>query len=395
MVKIKKLPKDPRAPKMPKSPFIYFSMEVSKDVRDELSRDPSLMGKEVNFQQQSKINKACGKKWKALSESEKEKYQIMYKEDIKRYEKEMRSYTPSPEHVEKVERAKFLNSRSVVNNLDTDIAKVPHMVRAYFDYLTNTWSRVSVANPRLNPRQVQDEVWMRWSRGESSSGGACCNDWDENRNLQKTTRKRIRKESTSLKSNALKSPRQAFQCFLEQMNVELRKLVPNMPYSEIVEHASAKWKNMSLVQKEPFFVLEKEEKGNYEDHSKQSKLECEKEPSLKEESVVLSRAVRNNENKSGDVADDVQKNENAKSKSFLMKNVEQDVGSSTSLVDDDSQIHSQEECSFVAVQKDEAENTQGVNMLPSSSSSSSDDSSDDSDADSDTTNNDSRSDCDS
>jgi len=382
MVKIKKLPKDPRAPKMPKSPFIYFSMEVSKDVRDELSRDPSLMGKEVNFQQQSKINKACGKKWKALSESEKEKYQIMYKEDIKRYEKEMRSYTPSPEHVEKVERAKFLNSRSVVNNLDTDIAKVPHMVRAYFDYLTNTWSRVSVANPRLNPRQVQDEVWMRWSRGESSSGGACCNDWDENRNLQKTTRKRIRKESTSLKSNALKSPRQAFQCFLEQMNVELRKLVPNMPYSEIVEHASAKWKNMSLVQKEPFFVLEKEEKENYEVHSKQSKLEGEKEPNLKDESVV-------------DVAVDVQKTENAKSKSFLMKNVEQDVGSSTSLVDDDSQIHSQEECSFVAVQKDKAENTHRVNMLPSSSSSSNDDSSDDSDDDSDTTNNDTRSDCDS
>lgn len=347
------LPKDPRAPKMPKSPFIYFSMEVSKDVREELSRDPSLGGKEVSFQQQGKIAKACGKKWNALSESEKEKYQIMYKKDIKRYQEEMKSYTPSQEYLEKVERAKFLNSsRSVVNNLNTDIAKVPHMVKAYFEYLTNTWSGVAVSNPRLNPQQVQEEVWMRWSRGESRSGGARCKDWDENRNLEKNTRKRIRKQPTSSENAALRSSSHAFQFFLDQMKVELRKIEPNMSYSEVVELSSAKWKDMSLVQKEPFFVQEKNEKENYEDHSKKVKLEGDEKPSGIEESVGLSSAVLKNEKKREDVA--VQKDKSGKNHGV------------------------------------------GVDMLTSSSSSSSssDDSSDDSDDDSDTTNdNDSRSDC--
>jgi len=394
MVKNKKLPKDPSAPKMPKRPFIYFSMEVSKDVREELSKDPTFMGNEVNFQQQGKIAKACGEKWKALSEIEKEKYQKMYKEDIKRYQEEMRSYTPSPEYLEKVERARLKNS--VASNHDKDFAKVPYMVRAYFEYLTSTWSRIAASNPRLNPREVQEEVWRRWSRGESRSGGAHCKEWDENRNLQKNPRKRIRKRSFSSESTALNPPRQAFQCYLEQMTVELRKCLPDMSYSEAVKHASAKWKDMSSIEKEPFFVKESAEKKNNEDHIKHVKIEGEgEEPNLKENSVVCTPSVPNNEKISEDV--ESQKIENVKSIS-----VELDVESSASFVDEDFQIHSQEECrnDAVAVQKDKdgerskikIENAR-VDMIPSSSSSSSDDSSDDSydessDDDSDTSNND-------
>jgi len=393
----KKLPKDPNAPKMPKRPFIYFSMEVGKDVREELSKDPSFLGHEVNFQQQGKIAKACGIRWNALSESEKEKYNMMYKEDTKRYQEEMESYTPSQEYVEKVKRAKLRNRESAVNNPNTDITKVPHMVKAYFEYLTITWPRVAAANTRLNPQQVQEEVWRRWSHGEA---GGRDKRWDENRNLQKNPKKRKMNDnkSTSHGSTATQ-PKQAFQCFLEQMKGELRKHLPDLPYSEVVKHVSAKWTDMSQVEKEPFFALEKEEKEKSEaseDHMKNCKKEIEdKDSDIKEDFVGLSTAEHNKKNR-GDDKDGAVDAQNSERQSFLKEGAEADEESSTSLVDDDFQI---EDGSNVPVQKDgeeetsknEVERAHGVNLLPPSSSSCSDDSSDD---DSDTTSSESESDSD-
>jgi len=390
----KKLPKDPNAPKMPKRPFIYFSMEVGKDVREELSKDPSFMGNEVNFQQQGKIAKACGIKWNALSESEKEKYNMMYREDIKRYQEEMKSYTPSQEHVEKVKRAKLRNQESAAKKTNTDMTKVSHMVKAYFEYLTTTWSRVAASNTRLNPQQVQEEVWKRWSNGES---GGRDTRWDENRNLQENPRKRKR-EKSNFHGNMPTQPKQAFQCFLEQMKGELRKHLPDLPYSEVVKHVSAKWKDMSNVEKEPFFVQEKDEKeksGTSEGHNKNVEKEVEyKDSSIKEDFAGLSPSEQNENNKEDKVITvDAQKTE---IKGLLKESDEADEESSTSLIDDDFQIHYEEDDSNVNVQKDkdeemsktEVNNTHGVNPLPPSSSSCSDDSSDD---DSDTTSSDSES----
>jgi len=390
----KKLPKDPNAPKMPMKPFMYFTMEVNKDVRKELTKDPSFMENEINVQQQ--VAKACGKRWHALSESEKNKYYKLYEENHKRYQEEMKSYTPSPEFVEKLNRAKLQNHGSASNTSNTEITKVPHMVRAYFDYLTTTWPKVAVSNPRLNPQQIQEEVWRQWSGGESERRKTR---WDENRNLQKTPRKRIRNKSASSNGSTPTQTKQAFQCFLEQMKGELKKHLPDLPYSEVVKHVSTKWRQMSQVEKEPFFVLEREEKEKSESHIKKIKKEAEVEDlSVKVDFVGSSRADQNEKSKEvdKDVAVNAQKTEG---KSFLKEGAEPDEASSTSLVDDDFQIHFEEDGSdvTVAVQKDEetskikVENTHGGYFLPPSSSSCSNDSSDD---DSDTTSNDTESDSD-
>jgi len=375
MVKIKKLPKDPKAPKLPRSSFIYYCMETGKDVRDELSKDPSLLGSDTEFQLQGKISKACGIRWHALSASEKEKYDNLYKEDIKRYQEELKSYTPSVEYLEKVNKAKLENSRSVANNPDSNIAKIPHVVRAYFDFLTSTWPKIAASNLRLNPQQVQEEVWRRWNGGETGCGDASCNNWDENRNAVIKPRKRKMSTTSSEHSNPQTSPRPAFQCYLEQMKEEVRRQLPDLPYSEMVKHVSAKWKIMTDNQKEPFFVREREEKEKYEGLLKKAESEVDiKDPSEIEDSVALSSADQNNEIIREGVDDDncaaAQKTENVIIKSFLMTDDAEDGNNFdvTDLKDKDDSM-----------------------SKASSSSSSSDDSSGD---DSDSTSSDSESDSD-
>ena len=389
MVKTKKIPKDPNAPKMPNRPFIFFSMEVNKEVKEELSKEPSVLGGEANFQLQGKIAtveiaKACGIKWNALSETEKEKYNVLYKEDTKRYQEEMKSYTPSAEYLEKVEKAKLENSRNTNNNPDLSTAKVPHMVRAYFDYLTTTWFRVAASNRRLNPQQVQEEIWRRWSRGESGGGGASCNDWDENRNLKKPPRKRMRPPPASSKSSTPTPPlKPAFQYFLEQMKGELRKHLPDLPDSEVVKHVSAKWKVMTDVEKEPFFVLEKEGKEKHEDQLKKAKLEDEsKDVTIKGETAVLSSFDQTNDGIWGGGKDvDAQKIENSKRKSFLKENDVLDVQTSTHSAEN-VHMHCQEDGSNVnaAVQKGKDDDDESNMKAENTSSSSSDSSEDDSES---------------
>ena len=107
-----------------------------------------------------------------------------------------------------------------------------------------------------------------------------------NRNPKKIPRKRMRPPPTSSKSSN-PPPKPAFQYFLEQMKGELRKHLPDLPDSEAAKHVSAKWKVMTDVEKEPFFVLEREEKKMYEDQIKKAKLEDEsKDVAIKGETVA-------------------------------------------------------------------------------------------------------------
>ena len=379
MVKIKKLPKDPKAPKLPRTPFIYYCMEAGKDVRDELSKDPSLLGSDTKFQLQGKISKACGIRWHALSASEKEKYDNLYKEDIKRYQEELKFYTPSAEYLDKVNKAKLENSRSVANNPDSNIAKIPHVVRAYFDFLTTTWPKIAASNLRLNPQQVQEEVWRRWNRGETGCGDSSSNNWDENRNVVIKPIKRKMSTTSSEHSTSQPSPRPAFQCYLEQMKEEVRKQLPDLPYSEVVKHVSAKWKIMTDKQKEPYFVMEREEKEKNGGLLKRAKSEVEiKDPSVMEDSVASYSAEKNNKIFREDVEDDnraaAKKMENEKIENVLMTD-DAEEGNNVDVTD----------------QKEKDDRRSQIKVENTSSSSSSDDSSGD---DSDSTSSDSESDSD-
>jgi len=247
----KKYPKDPNAPKKPTRPFIYYMIDVAKNVKEELS---------MNAPQENvrmEVSKECGRRWSAMTTDEKEKYHEKFREDAKRYQEDLKTYKPSDEYLEKARLAK-LHNISVTSSPSSNMARVPHMVRSYFDYLASSWSTVAASLPRLEPDQVQEEVWRRWCEGEP--GG---NAWDENQNvvkkqLKKRIRKRVKKDPTNVKA-----PRTAFQCFLETMKDELRKHLPDMSYTDMVKHVSAKWKVMSAEQKEPFHELERKEKEEH------------------------------------------------------------------------------------------------------------------------------------
>jgi len=264
MASSKKIPKDPNAPKRPVRPFIYFSKEMVGVIRDELRTDP-----EISSNLTSAVSKECGRRWHALSEEEKEKYEMMYKKDFARYKEEMLSYTPSEEYKEKVKLAKRkIKHDRTVNNLDSKVAaRVPHMVRAYFDYLISTWSKIAASNPHLSPEQVQEEVWRRWSKGENGDYR------DKNQNLVENKKSRAKKRKRSNSGPTLKQPKQAFQCFLEQVKGEVWKQVPNLPYTDLVHHVSAKWKVMTQEEKDYFSNQESKEREKYQDLTKNPKFE--------------------------------------------------------------------------------------------------------------------------
>jgi len=264
MVKHKKLPKDPNAPKKPTRPYIYFLMEVRKQVSQEMTKEHDEVGTHHH-----EVSRECARRWAILPAERKEKYHEKFREDQNRYREALKSYTPSPEFQERVRLAKLNNStgpKAYVSNPrhDPNIVKVPHMIRAYFDYMASTWAIVAASHPSYNPGQVQDEIWRRWSQGDNGGGGSGSSVFDENQNIEKKQlKKRIRKR-TALKNPLIRPPRQAFDCYLETLTDEVRKLRPDLSDTEMHKLVSAKWKEMTDVQKLPFFEVERKEKQRYE-----------------------------------------------------------------------------------------------------------------------------------
>jgi len=305
MGKLKKLPKDPNAPKKPTRPYIYFLLEVRKEVSEEMNKNHD----EVVTHHE--ISKECARRWSTLPAEKKEKFHEKFREDQKRFREAMKSYTPSPDFLEKVRLAKLNNSsgrKAFVTNPghDPNIVKVPHMIRAYFDYMASTWSSVAASHPRYSPGQVQDEIWRRWSQGGNGNGGVGSSIFDENHNIEKKQPKKRTRKRTALKNPLPRPPRQAFDCYLETLTEEVRKLRPDLSDSEMHKLVSAKWKDMTDVQKFPFFEVERKEKQRYEVQMKKVQEKGEvtnKENESKEDPVRLSGNMQNKVVIRPDVAD--------------------------------------------------------------------------------------------
>jgi len=302
-----KLPKDPNAPKKPTRPYIYFLLEVRKEVSEEMNKNHDEV---VNHHE---ISKECARRWSALPAEKKQKFHEKFIEDQNRFREAMKSYTPSPDFLEKVRHAKLNNSSGrkafafvTDPGHDPNIVKVPHMIRAYFDYMASTWSSVAASHPRYSPGQVQDEIWRRWSQGGSgSNGGVGSSIFDENHNIEKKQPKKRTRKRTALKNPLPRPPRQAFDCYLETLTEEVRKFRPDLSDSEMHKLVSAKWKDMTDVQKFPFFEVERKEKQRYEVQMKkvQEKEVTNKENESKEDPVRMSGNMQNKVVIRPDVAD--------------------------------------------------------------------------------------------
>merc|ERR1712096_55280 len=241
---------DPNAPKRPTRPFIHYMKDVAQSVKEEM---PSSTADGLNTR--PSVPKECARRWAAMASQDKEKYQELFREDSKRYEIAMKNYKPSAVFVEQKRLAKLHNS----SVKEPDISTVPQMFRSYFDYVATTWAGVAASLPRLEPDQVQGEIWRRWCEGEPRESV----DWDKNQNVVAgKKRKRIRK--TKIVEDTPRVPRMAFQLFQNNLKEELKKQLPDLSYNDMVKSLAAKWKMLTEEQKKPFFDLEREERTKYE-----------------------------------------------------------------------------------------------------------------------------------
>ena len=78
--------KDPAAPKKNRSAYIFFCMTTRSSVKTE---NPDFKTTEITAE--------LGRRWKNMSDDEKQPFTKQSAEDKKRYEAEMKDYTPSPE----------------------------------------------------------------------------------------------------------------------------------------------------------------------------------------------------------------------------------------------------------------------------------------------------------
>jgi len=259
----KKYPRDPNAPKRPTRPFIHYMKDVAQSVKEEM---PSSTVDGLNTR--PSVPKECARRWAAMASQDKEKYQELFREDSKRYEIAMKNYKPSVVFVEQKRLAKLHNS-SVKK---PDISTVPQMFRSYFDYVATTWAGVAASLPRLEPDQVQGEIWRRWCEGEPRGSVR----QDENQNVVAGKKRKRRNRKTKMAEDTPRAPQLAYQLFQNNMKEELRKQLPDLSYNDIVRSLAAKWKMLTEEQKKPFFDLEREDRIRFETEV-QEKLKNEKE----------------------------------------------------------------------------------------------------------------------
>ncbi|XP_059384561.1 high mobility group protein B2-like [Carassius carassius] len=140
---------DVNKPKGKTSAYAYF-VQTSRNEHKRKTPDVP-----VNF---SEFSKKCSERWKALSASEKGKFEDMAKVDKVRYDKEMKTYVP-PKGVGKASRKKK----------DPNAPKRPPS--AFFVFCSEYRSTVRSENPSLSIGETAKKLGEMWSKQSISDRG--------------------------------------------------------------------------------------------------------------------------------------------------------------------------------------------------------------------------------
>ena len=163
-----------------------------------------------------------------MDQEGKEKFKAVFLKDKARYEEEMKNYQPSEQFLErKAEQAKRQKEQT---GKGTALEK-------YFSFLLTSWRKVSEENPSLGAKEVQEMVWLQWTRGKMGMGDI----------KQKT--KKVRDPA------APKKPMTAF--FLFQKKMRMGGLAMNS------KAVAEMWNKLDKEGKQPFKGEEEELKGKY------------------------------------------------------------------------------------------------------------------------------------
>ncbi|KAG9269389.1 high mobility group protein B2-like isoform X2 [Astyanax mexicanus] len=134
--------KDANKPKGRTSAYAFFVLSS----RDELKKKSP--GTSVNF---GKFSKKCSEDWKALTPSEKKKFEDLAKADKARYDEEMKSYVP-PKGMGKMGRKKK----------DPNAPKRPPS--AFFIFCSEHRPAVKSEHPNLTIGEIAKKLGEKWSK---------------------------------------------------------------------------------------------------------------------------------------------------------------------------------------------------------------------------------------
>jgi len=222
--KVKKL-KDPHAPKRPGSTFLLFSKEERPRVVEMLkTKQPGPVGVELS------------KRWAALGDDERIKWDVRWKEEMAKYEEDKKNYRPSEEYLK---AAAIHNEKIAMKEAEDKFVKdwdTKVQVGSYFTYLLTNWVKVALEGPQLTPKQIQDLVWLQWS---SSVG---------NTSSELPRKKRIRTKDP----NAPKHPSNAYALFTKEVRPDIAKANPGLTNTELMSKIGQMWKNLDDKAKEPY-----------------------------------------------------------------------------------------------------------------------------------------------
>jgi len=306
--------KDPAAPRVPSNCFLLYSNDHREAVKMELEagQQGSVKAPVVSYE--------LGKRWSMLSSEEKMKYENKFKEDKAKYEKAMAVYRPSEEFLMKVKQREENIAKKQFSGVGS--GKVPQgMMKAYFDFVSDNWLRVAVANHGLSPVDLQRVLWREWTgQGDTLRKGRGSNvkkrvrkapvskdvndsvalvkhkeqgvevscgfsdpispAGDKSMNDSEKINESSPEKITSINSTPMKVKvddnqktkhnkheseewmETAFSLFEVQLSKELRKMMPDLGQEEMSKCVRAKWTEISEEQKNIFYKEMMEGKDN-------------------------------------------------------------------------------------------------------------------------------------
>jgi len=174
--KKKKKKKDPNAPKTPLTGYMQFAKENRAAV---VAKHPDLKN--------TMINQELGKMWKRLTEEERAKYNLVYKDAKKQHVLAMKQYKedhPSSSSSSEEEEDSKKKKRGAKSKKDPNAPKAPP--NSYNLYSASVRDGIKEKNPTLNHKQINRIVGQMWQ------------------DLNKEEKEVFIKEANSLRSEFLK-----------------------------------------------------------------------------------------------------------------------------------------------------------------------------------------------
>ena len=254
--------KDKNAPKGARSAYILFCADERAQVKEDI---PEINAKEIISE--------LGKRWKAVDDETKTKYQKMADEDKVRFKNEMENYVPGEEVEEEKEKVKKKKDKNAPKGARS----------AYILFCTDERAQVKEDMPDISAKDVLVELGKRWKAVSEKVKTKYQKMADEDKVRFKNEMENyvpgedIEEEKEKVKKkkdkNAPKGARSAYIFFCADERAQVKEDIPDISAKDVLVELGKRWKalkdddedryNEYLVMAEKDKVRFKKEMENY------------------------------------------------------------------------------------------------------------------------------------